>query len=224
MPQVVVFDMDGVLVDTESVWDEVRAELAADWGGAYHPRAQRAMMGMSSGEWSSYMHRELGLPQPPEEINREVVARMLDRYHHDLPVVPGGADAVRRLAAAGHPLGLASSSNRELIDAVLTRMGLTDLFAVTVSSEEVEHGKPSPDVYLAAVGALGAEPGTGAAIEDSSNGIRAAAAAGLQVVVYPNRTFPPSSDALALAATVIDSLDELDSPLIESLSARRPPA
>ena len=150
----VVFDMDGVIVDSEQVWDEVREELVADWGGRYSGAAQRAMMGMSSPEWSRYMHDELGLPQEPDEINAEVVRRMLERYHGELPLLDGAVDAVRALAAS-YPLAVASSSNRPLIDAVLETAGIAECFVATVSSEEVPRGKPSPDVYLEAARRLG---------------------------------------------------------------------
>jgi beta-phosphoglucomutase-like phosphatase (HAD superfamily) len=135
----VVFDMDGVIVDTEQVWDEIREQLVADWGGRYSADAQRAMMGMSSGEWSRYMHEELGLPQPAEEINDEVVRRLLERYREELPLVPGAVEAVRLLAGT-YPLAVASSSNRPLIDAVLDTAGISGCFAATVSSEEVARG------------------------------------------------------------------------------------
>ena len=154
----VVFDMDGVLVDTEHLWDEVREELTEEWGGRYTPEAQQAMMGMSSHEWSRYLHEAVGLQEPPDVINAEVVRRMLARYETGLPIVPGAVDAVRRLAAEGFRLALASSSNRELIDAVLRELELTSLFEVTVSSEEVGRGKPAPDVYLEAARRLGVEP------------------------------------------------------------------
>ena len=154
MVAAVVFDMDGVIVDSEQVWDEVREELVADWGGRSRPEAQRAMMGMSSPEWSRYMHDELGLPQEPEEINDEVVRRMLERYHGELPLLDGAVEAVRSLAAS-YPLAVASSSNRPLIDAVLETAGIADCFVATVSSEEVPRGKPSPDVYLEAARRLG---------------------------------------------------------------------
>ena len=157
MVAAVVFDMDGVIVDTEQVWDEVREELVADWGGRYSPGAQRAMMGMSSGEWSRYLHDEVGLPQAPEEISDEVVRRMLDRYRVDLPLIDGAVAAVRELARS-FPLAVASSSNRPLIDAVLETAGITGCFAATVSSEEVARGKPSPDVYLEAARRLDVAP------------------------------------------------------------------
>src|SRR6187397_264109 len=159
--------MDGVLVDTEHLWDEVREELTAEWGGRYTPEAQRAMMGMSSHEWSRYLHDVVGLREPPDVINGEVVRRMLARYEADLPVVPGAADAVRALASAGYRLAVASSSNRELIDAVLRRLELTPLFEVTVSSEEVSRGKPAPDVYLETTARLGVAASGCAAVEDS---------------------------------------------------------
>jgi HAD superfamily hydrolase (TIGR01509 family) len=206
----VVFDMDGVLVDTEHLWDEVREELTTEWGGRYTPEAQEAMMGMSSTEWSRYLHETVGLREPPETINAEVVRRMLERYETELPVIPGAPDAVRRLADAGFRLAVASSSNRELIEAVLRRLGLGASFEVTVSSEEVARGKPAPDVYLEAVRRLGVPPERCAAVEDSASGIRAAHAAGMHVVAYPNRHYPPAPDALELADVVLDSLSGLD--------------
>ena len=201
--------MDGVLVDTEHLWDEVREALTDEWGGRYTPEAQEAMMGMSSLEWSRYLHETVGLREPPEVINDEVVRRMLERYETHLPVVPGAVEAVERLAASGLRLAVASSSNRVLIDAVLRRLQLTHWFEATVSSEEVARGKPAPDVYLEAARRLGVEPSACVAIEDSGSGIRAAHAAGMRVLAYPNRHYPPSSDPLALADGVLGSLDEL---------------
>jgi HAD superfamily hydrolase (TIGR01509 family) len=204
--EAVVFDMDGVLVDTEHLWDEVREGLTAEWGGRYTPEAQRAMMGMSSREWSRYLHEVVGLREPPDVINEEVVRRMLARYEVELPVVPGAVGAVRRLAEGGFRLALASSSNRELIDTVLRRLGLAALFEVTVSSEEVSRGKPAPDVYLEAAGRLGVDPARCAAVEDSASGIRAAHAAGMRVIAYPNRHYPPGEEVLGLAESTLTSL------------------
>jgi HAD superfamily hydrolase (TIGR01509 family) len=206
--QAVVFDMDGVLIDSEHVWDGVRERLARERGGRWHEGAQRAMMGMSSPEWSRYMHDVIGLPESPEEINREVVDRMLELYADGPPWLPGALDAVRRLAA-GYPLGLASSSNRELIDVVLDAGGIASLFRPTVSSEEVARGKPAPDVYLEAARRLGVDASACAAIEDSHNGIRSAKAAGMTCVAVPNVRFPPGDDALAEADVVVASADEL---------------
>jgi HAD superfamily hydrolase (TIGR01509 family) len=211
--EAVVFDMDGVLVDTEHLWDEVREELTEQWGGRYTPEAQQAMMGMSSHEWSRYLHEVVGLREPPETINAEVVRRMLARYETDLPVVPGAVEAVRRLADEGYRLAVASSSNRELIDTVLCRLELASVFEVTVSSEEVARGKPAPDVYVEAARRLGVEPARCVAIEDSASGIRAAHAAEMRVIAYPNRHYPPASEALRLADRMIDSPDELSDAL-----------
>ena len=209
--EAVVFDMDGVLVDTEHLWDEVREHLTDEWGGRYTPEAQEAMMGMSSHEWSRYLHETVGLRESPETINAEVVRRMLARYEIELPVVPGAGEAVRRLADDGYRLAVASSSNRELIDAVLRRLELAALFEATVSSEEVGRGKPAPDVYLEAARRLDVPASRCAAVEDSASGIRAAREAGMRVIAYPNRHYPPAADVLASADVVIDSLDALGS-------------
>lgn len=208
MLEAVVFDLDGVLIDSESVWDAARRALVAETGGRWRDDATRAVLGMSAPEWSRYVRDELGVPLEPDDIAARVVARVLDRYRRDLPLIPGAAAAVRRLAARWR-LGLASSANREVIDLVLDVAGVADCFAATVAGEEVARGKPAPDVYLAAIGELGVAPRDAVAIEDSSNGLRAAAAAGMVVVAIPNREFPPSEDALALAGLVLDSLDEL---------------
>ena len=208
MPDAVVFDLDGVIVDSESAWVEAKRELVDRAGGMWKPEATRAMLGMSSPEWSRYLRDELGVPMALEEINAAVVAALERRYREALPLLPGAVDAVRQLAARW-PLGLASSSNREIIDLVLDQTGLTEAFAVTVSSEEVARGKPAPDVYLEAARRLDVEPGRCVAIEDSSNGLRSAVAAGMRVIAVPNREFPPDSDALALADAVLGSIQEL---------------
>ena len=191
----------------------MREELTTEWGGRYTPEAQEAMMGMSSVEWSRYLHETVGLREPPETINAEVMRRMLARYEVELPVVPGAVEAVRRLDGEGFRLAVASSSNRELIDAVLRRIELAALFEATVSSEEVTRGKPAPDVYVEAARRLDVAPEKCAAIEDSASGIRAARAAGMRVVAYPNRHYPPDADVLGSADAVIASLDELDAAL-----------
>jgi HAD superfamily hydrolase (TIGR01509 family) len=206
--EAVVFDLDGVLLQSEELWDEVREELARERGGTYGPMEQRAMMGMSSTEWSRYMHDVVGLAEPPEEISREVVRRMAERYREHLPLIPGAQEAVERLAVHW-PLGLASSSNRPLIDLALELSGLAPLFRAVVSSEEVPRGKPAPDVYLEAARRLDVLPERCAAVEDSHNGIRSAKAAGMRVLAIPNRAFPPDTDALARADVVLDSLGEL---------------
>lgn len=211
----VVFDLDGVLVDSEHVWDEVREELARERGGRWHERAQADMMGMSSVEWSRYMHDVIGLSEPPEEIDAEVVRRMSARYADELPLFDGAVAAVQRLADA-YRLGLASSSNRPLIDAVLEMAGLSRLFEATVSSEEVPRGKPAPDVFLEAARRLGVEPERCVAIEDSANGLRSAHAAGMRVIAIPNLHYPPPPEALSLANVALESLAELTAETVKS--------
>jgi HAD superfamily hydrolase (TIGR01509 family) len=210
----VIFDLDGVLVDTEHVWDDARRELARERGRAWPEDASRAMMGMSSLEWSRYMYEVVGVPEPPEEISAEVVRRLQDIYRSELPLFEGAVSAVERLAKRW-PLGLASSSNRELIDLVLGLSNLTEYFNATVSSEEVPRGKPAPDVYLEAARRLDVEPKRCAAVEDSENGIRSAKAAGMRVLAIPNAVYPPAEDALSLADDVLGSLEQLTPELVD---------
>ncbi len=204
----VIFDLDGVLIDSEQVWDDVRETYAKARGGTWTPQAHRDMMGMSSPEWSRYMHERIGLRESPERINADVVAELIARYGRALPLIPGAREAVERIAAA-FTLGLASSSNREIIDAVLAIAGLRGAFAVTVSSEEVGRGKPAPDVYLRAAALLDVAPTRAAAIEDSANGLRSARAAVARVIAIPNAHYPPAPDALAGADVVLHSIAEL---------------
>ena len=215
MIDAVVFDMDGVLIASEEVWDEVREAYVRERGGRYDEEVQRAMMGMSSVEWSQYLHDVAGVPDEPAAINDEVVRRMLDTYREHLPLIDGAVDAVQRLAAR-YPLGLASSSNRALIDAVLLMAGLTPFFAATVSSEEVPRGKPSPDVYLEAARRLGVDAQQCAAVEDSHGGIRSAKAAGMRVIAIPNPSYPPDEESLAQADVTIRSLAELTLDLVDA--------
>jgi HAD superfamily hydrolase (TIGR01509 family) len=211
----VVFDMDGVLIQSEEVWDEVREAYVRERGGRYDAEIQRAMMGMSSTEWSRYLHETAGVADDPEAINAEVVRRMLASYRDHLPLIDGAVGAVQRLAAR-YPLGLASSSNRQLIDAALELAGLASSFTAAVSSEEVARGKPAPDVYLEAARRLGVDPAQCAAVEDSHGGIRSAKAAGMRVIALPNPSYPPDEEALAQADVVIRSLDELTPALVDS--------
>lgn len=214
MIDAVIFDMDGVLIESEEVWDEVREAYVRERGGRYDDEIQRAMMGMSSPEWSRFLHESAGVPDEPEKINAEVVRRMLGAYRDHLPLFPHAVETVRSLAAR-YPLGLASSSNRELIDTVLDVAGLAPYFAATVSSEEVARGKPSPDVYLEAARRLGVAPERCAAIEDSHGGIRSAKAAGMRVLAIPNPSYPPDDDALSLADQVVDGLAGLTPSVVD---------
>ena len=218
-PEAVIFDLDGVLIDSEPSWNAAKEALVRETGGRWREDAPRVMMGMSSPEWAAYLRDELGVPMDLDSISGEVVRRMMEGYRRELPLLPGAEKAVRALAACW-PLGLASSSNREVIDLVLELSGFGDCFRVAVSSEEVERGKPAPDVYLAVASALSANPRRCVAAEDSSNGLRAAAAAGMAVIALPNPHYPPSADALSLAAVTVDVVGEITPQLVEhALSA-----
>lgn len=210
--------MDGVLVDSEEIWDEARRELALERGRPWPESAQRDMMGMSSLEWSRYMHERVGLPEPPEEISEEVVRRLAELYRRHLPLLDGAVEAVRRMAG-GFRLALASSSNRPIIDLVLELAGTAGCFEATVSSEEVGHGKPAPDVYLEALRRISVTPARAAAIEDSTNGILSAHGAGMLVIAIPNPVFPPRPEALAAADLVLGSLSELTPELVSRLAS-----
>jgi len=214
--QAVVLDLDGVLIEGEEVWDEVRQGLVRERGGRWTPQAHVAMMGMSSHEWSRYMAEELGVPMEPRAISDETVARVVARYTQELPLVDGAGEVVRTLAGRW-PLALASSANRPIIDLVLDRSGLAGCFRATVSSEEVTRGKPAPDVYLEAAARLGVAPAACVAVEDSGNGLRAAAAAGMRVVAVPNRRFPPAPELVEAADLVVADLRELTPEALERL-------
>jgi HAD superfamily hydrolase (TIGR01509 family) len=214
MVAAVIFDLDGVLVDSEQLWNRAKEELVREHGGRWHEEAPHSMMGMSSPEWSRYLRDELGVGWEPERINLDVVGRMERLYRERLPVLPGAVGAVRALAERW-PLGLASSSNREIIDLVLELAGLEELFVASVSSEEVARGKPAPDVYLETARRLDVRAERCVAVEDSSNGLRAAAAAGMAVVAVPNEHYPPAEDALALAAVTVSVPGELTPRLVE---------
>lgn len=220
MTDAVIFDLDGLLLESEQVWSAAKRDLTEQRSGSWTDAAEHEMIGMSSTEWSRYMHDSLSVPLDPETISAEVVALLTDRYRRELPLIEGAEEAVRALADRW-PLGLASSSNREIIDLVLERTGWVDLFAATVSSEEVARGKPAPDVYLEAAGRLGARPERCAAVEDSGAGIRSAHAAGATVVAVPNRAYPPEPDALDLAAVVLDSLRELDANVVAAAACEQ---
>ena len=208
MIEAVVFDLDGVLVDSEQAWDGARRELVEERGGTWTEGAEIDMLGMSSREWPVYLRDRLGVDMQPADISADVVARMLAGYRTRLPLIPGAVAAVERMAARW-PLGLASSSNREVIDVVLEQAAIARQFRATVSSEEVARGKPSPDVFREAARRLGVDPAACAAIEDSHNGILSASAAGMRVIALPNHAFPPGPEALGQAHAVLGALDEL---------------
>jgi HAD superfamily hydrolase (TIGR01509 family) len=210
----VIFDLDGLLLDSESAWDGGRRALVAEHGLDWPDDATEAMLGMSSPEWSRYVHETLGVPLEPPEISDRVVAHVLDSYGERLPLLPGAEEAVARIAARW-PLALASSSNKEVIDRVMATSGWGDVFQAWVSSEEVDRGKPAPDVFLEAARRIDVDPADAAGVEDSHNGILAARASGLRVIAIPNHEFPPGDDALAAADVVLGSLDELTPAVVE---------
>ena len=212
----VVFDLDGVIIDSEEVWEEVRRGYVAEHGREFLPDTQQRLMGMSTPEWARYLAEDVGVGVPPERVAADVLDRMAERYRARVPLIPGAVDAVHRIAAR-FPVALASSSARVLIDRVLESAGLTGVFRATLSTEEVPRGKPAPDVFLAAAERLGADPAECAAIEDSSNGLRGAAAAGMAVICVPHGVYPPAEDALARTDLVVESLDELTVAAIEAL-------
>ncbi|MEU8259287.1 HAD family phosphatase [Micromonospora sp. NPDC048999] len=216
MVDAVLFDLDGVIVDSEPVWEEVRRAYVAAHGGTWQPDSQRRLMGMSTGEWAAYLSGELGVDRSAEQVATEVVAEMTRRYAQRVPLIDDADTVVRRMATRW-PLGLASSSPTRLIAAALDATGLADCFGATLSTEETARGKPAPDVWLAVAARLGVEPARCVAIEDSSNGVRSAAAAGMRVVAVPHRSYPLDPDAEALAAALLPTIDALTSELVAQL-------
>jgi HAD superfamily hydrolase (TIGR01509 family) len=210
----VILDLDGVLLDSEQRWNGAKEALVRESGGRWLEEAPQAMIGMSSPEWSAYLRDALGVPMDLDAINRDVVRRMEEGYRHALPLLPGADRAVRALSGRW-PLGLASSSNREIIDLFLDLGGFRDDFAVTVSSEEVERGKPAPDVYLETAHRMGVDPERCVAVEDSSNGLRAAAAARMTVIAVPNPHYPPDAAALSLAVATVPVPGDVTPELVE---------
>lgn len=222
MVAAVIFDLDGVIVDSEPVWEEVRRAYVSAHGGTWQADSQRRMMGMSTGEWSRYLSGELGVDRTAEQVATEVVTEMSRRYAHRVPLVHGGVDAVRRMAGRW-PLGLASSSPTRLIRTALDATGLSDTFDATLSTEETRHGKPAPDVYLAVAERLGVDPARCVAVEDSANGVRSAAAAGMAVVAVPHGAYPLEPDAERLAAVVLSSIDELTPEVVATVRGEERP-
>jgi HAD superfamily hydrolase (TIGR01509 family) len=220
MIEAVVFDLDGVLVDSEPVWERIRRQVVADHGGQWAPDAQRRLMGMSTMEWATYLSQDLGVGLPPHEVAALVIGQMEDRYRDHVPFMPGAAAAVRRLAARW-PLGLATSSPAGLIGVVLESAGLRECFQVAMSTEQAAHGKPAPDIYLDVTGRLSVAPERCAAVEDSSNGLRSAAAAGLHVIAVPHPRYPPAPDALDAAGLVLAGLDRLTIEAVSALATGR---
>jgi len=214
--ETIIFDLDGVIIDTEQEWNDVRREFAGRHGGHWDEHDQPAVMGANSMQWAAYMRDQNGVELSPQEIYDGVVDALRARYARHLPLIPGAREAITRLASSFR-LGVASSSPLELIEYSLELAGLRRYFGAVVSSDEVATGKPAPDVYLEACARLNTVPARAAAIEDSSNGLRAAASAGLAVIAVPNQAFPPSDDALALADVVLSAVGDINVGIILSL-------
>lgn len=221
MTDAVIFDLDGVIVDSEPVWEEVRRRYVAEQGGQWQPDSQRRLMGMSTGEWAHYLSAELGVARTPEQVARDVIDEMARRYAERMPLIPG-ADRVVRELAGGWRLGLASSSPQRLIEAALAATGLTDAFEVTLSTEQTPKGKPAPDVYLTVARRLGVDPARCVAIEDSSNGVRSAAAAGMRVVAIPHTDYPLDPDAQAQVTRTLPSVTDLSREVVTELHQTGP--
>jgi HAD superfamily hydrolase (TIGR01509 family) len=207
----VIFDLDGVLVDAEVWWDEVRQTWAAEHGRAWSQADQAAVMGANSLGWAGIIRERLELDLLDQQIVDEIVAAMVERYRtRGAPRIAGAVDAVQRLAATGLPLAIASSSHQAVIDAALNSLGISNLFRVVVASDEVAHGKPAPDVYLLTARRLGVDPTGCLVVEDSLNGVLAGRAAGMTVALVPNASVPPAAGAREAASMILSSLAELD--------------
>jgi HAD superfamily hydrolase (TIGR01509 family) len=220
MVEAVVFDLDGVLIDSEPVWEQVRRQVVAEHGGHWAPDAQRRLMGMSTQEWARYLNSDLGVGLPPPQVAALVIDEMAARYQNELPLMPGAVQAVRGLAGRW-PLAVASSSPPSLIETVLDAAGLHSCFVAALSTEQVRRGKPAPDIYLAAAERLGRPPQTCAGVEDSSNGVRSAKSAGLPVIAIPHPKYPLDPDAAAMASLVLTSLTELTPDVVAALGSSR---
>ena len=201
----VVFDMDGVIVDSEPLWVRARKDLVREAGGRWIPEAETAMMGISSDRWSAYMRDHLALDMTAERIRDEVIARMLGLYRVSVPLMSGAREAVVALSRRWR-LGIASGSDRILLDAVLDSSRLTGYFRAAVSGEDVADGKPSPLIYQEACRRLDARPQACVAIEDSGSGIVSALRAGMKVIAVPRPGFEPAAEVLRAATMVLPDL------------------
>jgi HAD superfamily hydrolase (TIGR01509 family) len=212
----VVFDLDGVILESEQVWHTVRRDFARALGAHWDEQDQVAVMGANSMQWAAHMREKSGIGLSDRDIYAGVIGALRDWYARDLPLIPGATDAILRLAD-DYSLGVASSSPRELIEYALELAGVRSCFAAVVSSDEVAQGKPAPDVYLEACARMGTSTRCTAAVEDSENGLRAAAAAGLAVIAVPNPDFPPSARTMGVADAILRSIVELTADVVAAL-------
>lgn len=220
MIQAIVFDLDGVLVDSEPVWEQVRRGYVAGHGGTWRSDTQGRLMGMSTAEWARYLSTDLGVTRTPEQVAADVVDEMARRYAQAVPLIDAAVPVVRALAGRW-PLAVASSSPARLIGAALDAAGLTGVFRVALSTEQMSRGKPAPDVYLAAAAGLGVDPACCAAVEDSSNGVRSAAAAGMKVVAVPHAAYPLDPDAAGRATVILAGIGDVSVSTFDALGGDR---
>ena len=217
LPAAVVFDMDGILIESEPIWDIVRRRLASEDGLSWPDSSTPIMMGLSTREWAEHMTNVVGFSGSWEDVAQRTIDGVAGEYASGgLPILPGAVEAVRRMAGLA-PTAIASSSPRRLIDLVVARLNLGDLLTATVSTEEVSRGKPFPDGYLRACELLDVDPSRSVAVEDSTNGIRSAHSAGLAVVCVPPGFHPPAEATLRLCSAVLETLDDLTVDLVRSL-------
>ncbi len=206
-----IFDLDGTLVDAEIWWNEIREAWAAEHGRDWTAADQAAVMGANSAGWGRIMRDRLDLDLPVPEIVDAIVGGVVERYRvRGAPVIDGAEEMVRRLAAEGMPLAVASSAHRAVIDAALGALGIEQLFQAVVTSDQVAHGKPAPDVYLLAASKLGVDPVDCLVVEDSLNGVLAGRAAGMTVALVPNEAVPPAPGAREAASIVLERLTDLE--------------
>ena len=206
--EAVIFDIDGLLIDSEPVWDRVRRGMAEEAGTTWNEADHQAVMGVSSEEWADYMIERLELQQSRSEVIDGVIERMAESYRGGIPWLPGALAAID-LAAAHYPVALASGSHRTLIDVVTADDAVSGTFEVIVAADEVGAGKPAPDVYLAAAERLGVEPSACVCLEDSGNGILSGVRAGMRVIAVPDPRFPPAEEILERPDLVLSSLTDL---------------
>ncbi|MBZ0298860.1 MAG: HAD family phosphatase [Anaerolineae bacterium] len=212
----VIFDMDGVLVDSEVYWWRARQAFARDLGKVWTDEGQRRVMGPSTIEWARIMKDILQPAMSVEAIMDDIIRRVMAQYDAQLPTRPGALAAVH-LAAQHYRVGLASGSPTAVIQHVLRLTGLDSVFEVVVYGDDMARGKPAPDIYFEALRPLAVMPEAAVGIEDSGNGIRALKAAGMKAIAAPSPDFPLSEEIMKLADAYIPSLEDFSLELVNRL-------
>ena len=217
MIQAIIFDLDGLLVDSERYWNEARRAMAAERGIAWSADDHRACMGVSTRTWANYMIRRLNLEWTPEQVEQHIIGTMVELYARQIPYLPGAIDAVN-FAAQHFRTGLASGSPRVLIDAVMNDAAMRGKFQAIVCSDELPRGKPAPDVYVKTAELLGMEPTRCVCFEDSANGILSGKNAEMYVIAIPDARYaPPPPGILQQAHSVLASLHDFNLNVIRAL-------